>query len=288
MNPLTSPQRRALRAKAHALNPVVAIGQHGLTPAVLHEIDVALLAHELIKIRVFSDDRAERELLYARICAELDAAPVQHIGKLLVVWRLAPEPEPEPVAARPAPRKTVKGAKPGTRAPRGHGEAGRADATRPTEGRPRAHPAASRRRTRPPPADAVTTPMRAPTGAPTRRRRGAAQDRPAPAAAGRARRGAGARRSPGLPSPPDQRHPLDATAATAMVVLCALWGFQQVAIKLAAPDISLVMQAAIRSGVATLLLLVWACFPAHPALAARPHARAGNAGGRSHSPANSR
>jgi drug/metabolite transporter (DMT)-like permease len=61
-----------------------------------------------------------------------------------------------------------------------------------------------------------------------------------------------------LPSPPVQRHPLDATAATAMVVLCALWGFQQVAIKLAAPDISLVMQAAIRSGVATLLVLVWA------------------------------
>ena len=77
----------------------------------LHEIDVALLAHELIKIRVFSDDRAERERCYARICAELDAAPVQHLGKLLVVWRLAPEPEPEPVAARAAPRKPAKGAK---------------------------------------------------------------------------------------------------------------------------------------------------------------------------------
>ena len=184
MNPLTSAARRALRAKAHALNPVVAIGQHGLTPAVLHEIDVALLAHELIKIRVFSDDRAERELLYARICAELDAAPVQHIGKLLVVWRLAPEPEPEPVAARAAPRKTVKGAKPGTRAPRGHGEAGRADATRPTEGRPRAHPAASRRRDATGAGGRRHDPYAAPTGVATRRRRGAAQDRAAPAAAG--------------------------------------------------------------------------------------------------------
>jgi len=57
---------------------------------------------------------------------------------------------------------------------------------------------------------------------------------------------------------PDQRDPLDATATTAMVVLCALWGFQQVAIKLAAPDVSLVMQAGIRSGIAVLLLLVWA------------------------------
>ena len=61
-----------------------------------------------------------------------------------------------------------------------------------------------------------------------------------------------------MPSLPGQRSPLDVTAGTAMVVLCALWGFQQVAIKLAAPDVSLVMQAAIRSGVATLLLLAWA------------------------------
>ena len=57
---------------------------------------------------------------------------------------------------------------------------------------------------------------------------------------------------------PDQRDPLDATATTAMVVLCAVWGFQNVAIKLAAPDVPLVMQAGIRSGVAVLLLLLWA------------------------------
>ena len=119
MNPLTSAERRALRAKAHALNPVVSIGQQGLTPAVLHEIDVALLAHELIKIRVWNDDRAAREELYAKICAELDAAPVQHIGKLVVVWRRAPEPEVEAVAARPAKRAPAKVPKPGARAPRG-------------------------------------------------------------------------------------------------------------------------------------------------------------------------
>jgi RNA-binding protein len=179
MKPLTSAARRALRSKAHPLNPVVAIGQHGLTPAVLHEIDVALLAHELIKIRVFSDDRAERELLYARICAELDAAPVQHIGKLLVVWRLAPEPEPEPVAAR---YRTVKVAKAGARAPRAHGKP---DARAP-RGQPKAAP--TPRGKSAPYATAAGgrrhDPHAGPTGASTRRRRGAAQDRAAPAAPG--------------------------------------------------------------------------------------------------------
>lgn len=92
MKTLTSAERRALRAKAHHLSPCVSVGQHGLTAAVLHEVDVALRAHELIKIRVFSDERDERELLLARICDALDAAPVQHLGKLLIVWRPAPEP----------------------------------------------------------------------------------------------------------------------------------------------------------------------------------------------------
>jgi RNA-binding protein YhbY len=84
----------------------VAIGQHGLTPAVLHEIDVNLVAHELIKIRVFGDNRDEREALLARICGELDAAPVQHLGKILTIWRPAPPPEPEAVAKRPGRKRT--------------------------------------------------------------------------------------------------------------------------------------------------------------------------------------
>jgi len=75
---------------------VVSIGQHGLTPAVLHEIDVNLMAHELIKVRVFDDDRAARDALLLSICAQLDAAPVQHIGKLLIVWRPSPD-KPKPV-----------------------------------------------------------------------------------------------------------------------------------------------------------------------------------------------
>jgi RNA-binding protein len=88
---ISSMERRALRAKAHHLHPVVAIGQHGLTPSVLREIDVNLRAHELIKVRAFSDIRGEREALLGQICAKLDAAPVQHIGKLLILWRPAPK-----------------------------------------------------------------------------------------------------------------------------------------------------------------------------------------------------
>lgn len=84
---LNSEQRRALRAQAHTLTPVVAIAKNGLSEAVLKEIDRSLTAHELIKIRVFNDDRAAREACLAEICEALDAAPVQHIGKLLVVWR---------------------------------------------------------------------------------------------------------------------------------------------------------------------------------------------------------
>lgn len=97
MRTLTPAERRAHRASAHPLHPVVTIGHHGLTPAVLHEIDVNLLAHQLIKIRVFDDDRDERAALLTTICDALDAAPVQHLGKILTIWRPAPPPEPEPV-----------------------------------------------------------------------------------------------------------------------------------------------------------------------------------------------
>jgi RNA-binding protein len=90
MRTLTAPERRAMRAKAHHLHPVVIVGQQGLTPTVMREIEINLRAHELMKIRVFNDDRAARERMLEQICGELDAAPVQHLGKLLVVWRPAP------------------------------------------------------------------------------------------------------------------------------------------------------------------------------------------------------
>jgi RNA-binding protein len=108
MQTLSPAQRRALRAKAHHLHPVVSIGQHGLTPAVLHEIDVNLGAHELIKIRAFSDQRAERDTMLARICDALGAAAVQHLGKVLIIWR--PQPE-EPKEKAPPSDRVARAAK---------------------------------------------------------------------------------------------------------------------------------------------------------------------------------
>lgn len=84
---LTPAERSTLRAEAHALSPVVMIGDAGLTDAVLKEIDSALNAHGLIKVRVFGDDREARIAMYETICTQLDAAPIQHIGKLLVLFR---------------------------------------------------------------------------------------------------------------------------------------------------------------------------------------------------------
>lgn len=83
-------QRKALKAKAHDLSPVVMIGNDGLTAGVVKEAEIAINSHNLIKVRVFGDDRENRIAIYEALCDKLNAAPVQHIGKLLVLWR--PEP----------------------------------------------------------------------------------------------------------------------------------------------------------------------------------------------------
>ncbi len=82
---LSAAERKQKRAEAHHLDPVVAIGHDGATAAVRREIDAALDAHGLIKIRVFSDDRSAREALLGELSEAFAAAPIQHIGKLLVV-----------------------------------------------------------------------------------------------------------------------------------------------------------------------------------------------------------
>lgn len=87
---LSPTKRSSLRAAAHALQPVVMIGSEGLTEAVMKEVDRSLAAHELIKVRVLGDDREARIAIYNEICTHLNAAPVQHIGKLLVIWRAGP------------------------------------------------------------------------------------------------------------------------------------------------------------------------------------------------------
>lgn len=94
---LTPAQRKELRARAHHLNPVVMIGEAGLTEAVLAEARRAIEVHELVKVRVFGDDRALRQALMQQLCGALACAPVQMIGKLLVVYR----PRPAEPAARP-------------------------------------------------------------------------------------------------------------------------------------------------------------------------------------------
>jgi putative YhbY family RNA-binding protein len=105
---LTPAERKEHRSSAHHLDPVVMIGGDGLTEAVQKEIDAALKAHGLIKVRVFSDDRAARETMFATLADTLSAAPIQHIGKLLVLWRPIPPKEAAPREDRmPGPR-TVK------------------------------------------------------------------------------------------------------------------------------------------------------------------------------------
>lgn len=102
---LTPAQRKVHRAEAHHLNAVVMIGSDGLTAAVKKETDAALNAHGLIKVRVQSDDRVSRENVFQALADELSAAPIQHIGKLLVLWRPLPEKE----------RKTSEDRMPGPR-----------------------------------------------------------------------------------------------------------------------------------------------------------------------------
>ena len=84
---LTPAQRKSLKADAHDLSPVVMVGGDGLTPAVIKEAKLAINHHGLIKIRVFGDDREARVAIFEELCDKLEAAPVQHIGKLLVLWR---------------------------------------------------------------------------------------------------------------------------------------------------------------------------------------------------------
>nr|WP_295076624.1 YhbY family RNA-binding protein [uncultured Roseateles sp.] len=118
---LNPAQRKEKRSEAHHLDPVVMIGSDGLTPAVVKATDAALNSHGLIKVRVFSDDRANRESIFASLCGELNAAPIQHIGKLLVIWRPIPEKadEEREAGGKGAPRvvKIVKFSKSGNHRP---------------------------------------------------------------------------------------------------------------------------------------------------------------------------
>ncbi|MDR2128181.1 MAG: YhbY family RNA-binding protein [Burkholderiaceae bacterium] len=105
---LTAAERKQHRADAHHIDPVVIIGADGLTPAVHKEADAALNAHGLIKVRVLCDDRIARETIYQQLADALDAAPIQHIGKLFVLWRPRPAREKAPDEERKPGPKNVK------------------------------------------------------------------------------------------------------------------------------------------------------------------------------------
>lgn len=111
MKSLSPAERKLLKARAHALKPVVTVGNERLSAAVLKEIDTSLKAHDLIKIRVTGDDRAARLALLGEICNRTGAAPVQHIGKILVVYReseTSAAPPAKKRAARKQPRRTKR------------------------------------------------------------------------------------------------------------------------------------------------------------------------------------
>ena len=92
---LTAKHRRELKALAHNLNPTVIIGKLGLSASIIDELERGLSSHELIKVKIQIDDRETRKEIFEAICQQLDAAPVQQIGKILVIYRPKPEASDE-------------------------------------------------------------------------------------------------------------------------------------------------------------------------------------------------
>lgn len=88
---LTTRQRAQLKARAHALEPVVQLGHTGLSDAVVAEVDRALTAHQLIKVKIGGTDRDARTALGDALGERTDAAVVQRVGKVVVLWRPTPE-----------------------------------------------------------------------------------------------------------------------------------------------------------------------------------------------------
>jgi len=89
--PITAAQKKYLRSKAHHLKPVVIVGQHGLGESVLAEIDQALMAHELIKVKISAADRKEKAHMIDNICTESKADHVQTIGNVGIIFRRNPK-----------------------------------------------------------------------------------------------------------------------------------------------------------------------------------------------------
>lgn len=111
--PLTAQKRSSLRAEAHTLHPIVVIGHSGLTDAVIKETNMVLSVHALIKVRVFSDEKHTRAEYFNELCDRLNAAQIQHIGKLLIIYRpLTDTPKKKTFAQTLANEDGFKGAAP--------------------------------------------------------------------------------------------------------------------------------------------------------------------------------
>lgn len=150
---MTPKERQRLKGEAHRLNPLVLLGAEGLSEAVIREIDRALAAHGLIKVRVPGDAREERDRIFAELADRLSAARIQSIGKVLVLFRPLPAGEDagsqgteagspsarSPKAPAQAPTKKAAGAATAQRGKPGRGEirAIKSSAPRRTGGRQR-------------------------------------------------------------------------------------------------------------------------------------------------------
>jgi RNA-binding protein len=150
MSKLAASRRSELRAQAHALSPVVIIGDKGLTDQVVAEIDRSLKAHELIKVRAAAGDRAAREEWMRAICEKLEAHPVQGIGKVLVLFRENPKERVREVRKAPQLEKPEPRGKPTARKSRVARIASESKRTaRPRSRIPSARPESEPRRRRP-------------------------------------------------------------------------------------------------------------------------------------------
>jgi putative YhbY family RNA-binding protein len=92
-NPLTTRERAHLKARAHDLEPKVHVGGAGVTDSLIAEVERALTAHELIKVKVASDDRAARVAMGDEIASRTGATAVHRVGKVIILWRPRPERE---------------------------------------------------------------------------------------------------------------------------------------------------------------------------------------------------
>ncbi|MSQ53740.1 MAG: ribosome assembly RNA-binding protein YhbY [Betaproteobacteria bacterium] len=136
MTTLSPTQRKALKARAHSLKPVVVLGGKGLTDPVVAEVERALAAHELVKVRVAEMDWDGRDAVMGVLVERCGAHPVQHIGKVLVLYREKP-----PEAKRAATPKTAPS---GSRPIRSERPGSRSASRRPGSARPPSRPRTSR------------------------------------------------------------------------------------------------------------------------------------------------